>query len=149
MATARRCRTSTAGGRFVPQPGGVLVRFELVLVMAAAMGVAGCNNSTTGPAPLAAVQPADGYVHYASGGRVQCDGRPVAIDGAHTRVEASGPCSSVRVTGEHNDVIVEMAPAGLVDVSGAHNDVWWRTPSGAPPRFRDTGASNSFHRDEG
>ena len=123
---------------------------RLALCALAALGVSACNNKVTGPAPLAAGAPADGFVHYSGGGSVVCDRRPVSFDGSHARIEASGSCTAIRVTGEHSDIIVEMAPGGLMEATGAHNDIWWRTARpGPPPVFRNTGVSNSVHRDDG
>ena len=112
-------------------------------------GLGGCNTSVSGPAMPTAGAPADGFVHYATGGRVMCDGRPISVDASHARVEASGACGTVRVTGEHNDVIVGMAPGGRIEVTGAHNDVWWHTTGPGPhPVVQDKGASNTLHREE-
>ncbi len=122
----------------------------IVLSAAAGLGLAACNTSTRGPATSVASGVPDGFLHYGTGGKVQCDARPVSFDGSHTRIEAEGGCRSVRVAGEHNDIIVQMAPGGLIEVTGAHNDIWWRPARPGPaPVFRDVGASNSFHRDEG
>ena len=118
--------------------------------LAGLMALTACNTSVTGPAVPTAGAPADGYVHYATSGAVQCDTRPISVDGSRTRVVASGACAGVRVMGRHNDVIVPMAPGGIIEVIGTNNDVWWKParPGGAPPVFRSLGANNSIHRDE-
>jgi hypothetical protein len=120
----------------------------ILLSAFAALGLAACNTSTRGPAAPPVSGP-DGFLHYSGGGDVQCDVRPVAFDASHTRVQAIGGCRAIRVTGDHNDVIVQMAPGGLIEVTGAHNDVWWRPAGPGPaPVFRNLGASNTLHRDE-
>lgn len=122
----------------------------VVLSTVMIMGVVACNTSTSGPARQTVMAVPDGFVHYATGGNVLCTARPIVLEGSHTRVEANGGCRAVRVTGEHNDVIVEMAPGGSIDVTGAHNDIWWRPAGPGPaPSFRDTGVSNTLHRDDG
>jgi hypothetical protein len=89
-------------------------------------------------------------VHYPGTAPVRCDDRPIALDASHARLELVGACRHVRVTGEHNDVIVRTAPNGVIEVTGAHNDVWWRPAiEGTRPVLRSTSTANSFHRDEG
>ena len=122
----------------------------ITLAAVVALG-AGCTTSVRGPARLVTAGAADGFAQYDTTGTVVCGGRPVSFDGSRTRIEAASGCRSVRVTGAHNDIIVQMAPAGVIEVTGAHNDVWWRPvrPGPAtPPVYRDLGASNTLHRDE-
>jgi hypothetical protein len=76
-----------------------------------------------------------------------CPGRPVLLNGSHISFTLNGPCSYVRVAGEHNDISVQIGAAATIEITGAHNDVTWQQiVRGPPPRLIDSGASNTFHR---
>ena len=52
-----------------------------------------------------------------------------------------GPCRFVRSQrGSHNDIAVDIVPAGTIDIIGGHNDVSWRqTGPGPRPDLQDHG----------
>ncbi len=94
----------------------------------------------------AAADANNGWDIYGKIDRVSCSGRPVLLQGSHTDVTLAGACRYVRITGEHNDVTVDVRPGGTIEITGAHNDVWWRQRSPGPgPRLVNNGASNTFH----
>lgn len=128
----------------------------LCAASALCLTLAGCTkpaaDARAAGAPASGSVPGrpDGYVHYAGGGSYACGPAPLSLDGSHARLELSGVCRIVRVTGEHNDVILGVAPGGTVDVTGAHNDIWWHpTGRGRLPDLRNSGSSNTFHREGG
>ena len=58
-----------------------------------------------------------------------------------------GPCLSVAITGDHNDISVTLAEGGTIEITGAHNDVSWSLLPGArgAPTLLNHGASDTFH----
>ena len=78
--------------------------------------------------------------------RVACGDRPVLIAGNRVEMHLTGTCHQVRISGNHNDVSVEVAPGGTIEITGANNDVTWTMPSpGARPTMIDSGKGNSIH----
>ncbi len=78
--------------------------------------------------------------------RVPCGDGPVLIAGNRVEMHLTGACRLVRISGNHNDVSVEVAPGGTIEITGAHNDVTWTMPSpGARPTLTDSGKENSIH----
>ena len=114
------------------------------LIWLASAVLAGCSN------PPSAV-PSDGFVHVlpVSGQpTLMCDGRPLALDGDHNEIVLTGDCRRVRITGEHNDVSIDVAPGGEVEITGLHDDVfWWQSRPGPRPVLEDHGTpgTNTFH----
>jgi hypothetical protein len=110
------------------------------------LAVAACVKVPPQPPVIAA----DGSIHYRTSRAAQqidCDGRPIVLEGDRTEIGLAGPCRIVQITGNHNDITVDIVPAGTIAVTGGHNDVSWRlTVPGPPPVLQDQGESNSFHR---
>ena len=108
----------------------------------------GAACQSTPPQPP--VVTADGVMRYATSRTVQkidCDGRPIELAGSRTEMTLAGPCRFVRISGDHNDIALDIVPAGTIDITGAHNDVSWRqTELGPRPDLQDHGESNTFHR---
>ncbi len=102
-------------------------------------------------APPAAVRQNGWLIYGAShlAQRLPCAPTPILVTGSHTDTAIKGACAYVRVSGEHNDVDVEVAAGGTIEITGAHNDVTWHqvTP-GPPPRLISGRESNTFHRGE-
>ncbi|MBN9559640.1 MAG: DUF3060 domain-containing protein [Alphaproteobacteria bacterium] len=121
-----------------------------VILRIAAIGllVAGCKSTTP---PIAVDQ--NGFAVYTASqlnATIPCDTRPVQLNVSRTDLRLTGPCRFVRLTGDHNDVYVELAPGGSIEITGAHNDVTWRQLRPGPePVLTDRGESNTFHHDEG
>ena len=116
-----------------------------IIGICAAVG-AGCAHQPMQPPLLQ-----DGTLHYQTSwtsGPIQCDGRPIVLEGTHTALRLSGPCQFVRVAGDHNDISVEIAPTGTIEITGSHNDVTWHTVRGARPALENRGVSNTFHHGE-
>jgi hypothetical protein len=92
----------------------------------------------------------DGVVRYTTSRtnqQIACDGRPIQLEGDRGELTLTGPCRLVRITGSHNDVTLDIVPAGSIEITGGHNDVNWRQlTSGSRPNLDDHGDSNSFHR---
>src|SRR5690349_16778548 len=111
-------------------------------------GAASCTSATPQP-PIAQ----NGWLHYTTSRAKQtipCGDLPIQLDGNRTDLTLTGYCRNVRITGEHNDIRVQIAPGGAIDIVGAHNDVWWQQMGPGPrPRLLDNGANNTFHRQEG
>ena len=75
--------------------------------------------------------------------RVHCE---IQVEGDRTETRLTGPCRFVRITGSHNDVEVDIVPAGVIEITGGHNDVNWRQIQQGPrPTLTSSGESNSFH----
>jgi hypothetical protein len=120
----------------------VAVRIALICL---ASGAA-CTNAP----PQPPVVTGDGVIHYKTSRttqKIDCDGRPIELEGDRTELTLTGPCRSVRISGSHNDIAVDIVPAGTIEITGSHNDVSWRQ-TGPGPRaiLEDHGESNSFHR---
>ena len=93
--------------------------------------------------------PRDPFFHIVqpSRGLVDCGGRPISLDGAHSAIQLTGYCPVVQVAGEHNDIMVPIPPAGTIQIVAPHNDVtWFQTAPGPPPRLLALAPSNSFHQ---
>jgi hypothetical protein len=92
----------------------------------------------------------DGMMHYKTSRtaqKIECDGRPISLEGDRTELSLVGPCRFVRVAGAHNDIALDIVPGGTIDITGAHNDVSWRqTEAGPRPDLQNQGDSNTFHR---
>jgi hypothetical protein len=68
------------------------------------------------------------------------------LAGDRLEMRLTGACRTVRITGEHSDISVQVAPGGTIEITGAHNDVTWTLARpGARPSLIDTGHNNSFH----
>ena len=128
-----------SGDRYVMK----FVATRIVLICLAAG--AGCTNEPKPP-----VVSADGVVQYVTSRTKQtvpCDGRPVDIAGNRNDMTLTGPCRFVRVSGAHNDIYIDVIPAGTIEITGDHNDVSWRPiETGPRPILEDRGQSNTFHR---
>jgi hypothetical protein len=119
----------------------------ILRVAAIALLVAGCKSTT----PLIAVEQNGFAVYTASqaAATIPCDARPVQLNVSRADLRVTGPCRFVRLTGEHNDVFVELAPGGSIEITGSHNDVTWRQLQPGPePTLVDRGESNTYHHDE-
>jgi hypothetical protein len=92
----------------------------------------------------------DGMLHYKTSRtsqKIVCDSRPISLDGDRTELTLVGSCHFVRISGSHNDIALDIIPAGTIEITGAHNDVSWRlTEAGARPDLQNHGDSNTFHR---
>lgn len=123
-------------------------------VIAACLLVAGCR----GPRPVAATagqslsgMPTDPNAWMRVGGpntprRVACGELPVLVEGDRNRTQLTGSCGYVRVAGDRNGIMVELAPGGTIEITGAHNDVSWKQANATvPPSLLDRGQSNTFH----
>jgi len=90
-----------------------------------------------------------GWVRYTasrSSQTIPCSDLPIQLEGNRTDLTLTGYCRYVRITGEHNDIHVQIAPGGTIEITGQHNDVWWRPAGpGQPPRLINNGTSNTFH----
>jgi Protein of unknown function (DUF3060) len=110
-------------------------------------GAIACTNARTQP-PL--VQ--DGWLRYTTSRAKQtitCGEMPVQLEGNRTDLMLTGYCRFVRITGDRNDIHVQVTPAGTIEVVGNHNDIWWRQVGPGPrPRLLDNGSSNTFHWEE-
>jgi hypothetical protein len=119
----------------------------ILRVAAMALLITGCQSTTR----LIAVEE-NGFAVYTSSGAaatIPCDTRPVQLNVARTELRLTGPCRFVRLTGDHNDVFVELAPGGSIEITGSHNDVTWRQLRPGPePALLDRGESNTYHHDE-
>jgi hypothetical protein len=108
----------------------------------------GAACTTTPPQPPEVSS--DGTLHYKTSRTAQqinCDGRPIELEGDRSELTLSGACRFVRISGSHNDISLDVVPAGTIEVTGGHNDVSWRqTGAGPRPNFQDHGDSNSFHQ---
>jgi hypothetical protein len=93
--------------------------------------------------PAAALAQPAWETYGASQTSIVCHGNPVLLTGNHTDTTLTGPCTMVRVAGEHNDVTVSVAPRAVIEITGRHNDVWWQGP--VHPTLLDHGSSNTFH----
>jgi hypothetical protein len=68
------------------------------------------------------------------------------VTGWHTEVHLVGECHYVRISGEHNDVYVDLIAGGQVVVTAPHNDVYVRQVSPGPaPRLRAYAYGVTFH----
>jgi hypothetical protein len=122
------------------------MRFVAARIVLICLAGAACTKVPPQPPMIAA----DGSIHYRTSRTAQqidCDGRPIVLEGDRTEIGLVGPCRIVQITGSHNDISVDIVPAGTIAVTGGHNDVSWRlTVPGPPPVLQDQGESNSFHR---
>lgn len=113
------------------------------LVLAAALA-AGCTPDAPTP------NLSDGRDHFTKGGAtgaVACSERPFELDANRVSLTIAGPCREAIVTGNHNDVAVDVLGGGVVEITGSHNDVTWRQAGPGPrPALLDRGRSNTFHR---
>jgi hypothetical protein len=77
---------------------------------------------------------------------IVCGAMPIQLTGNRLDTKVTGECQQIRITGAHNDIVVEIAPGGSIEILGSNDDVSWRqTQPGSPPRLIDTGANNTFH----
>ena len=91
------------------------------IVLLCLISGAACTN-----APQPPVLSADGvgqYVTSRTKQTVQCDGRPIDLAGNRNVMTLTGPCRFVRVSGAHNDIFIDVIPAGRIEITGDHNDV--------------------------
>lgn len=113
-----------------------------------ALGVAAMPALAAAPAPVRQ----NGWLVYGASHTAQtlpCAPTPILLSGSHTDTEVKGACAYVRVSGDHNDVAVDVAAGGTVEIIGEHNDVTWhQVTRGPPPRLINARESNSFHRGE-
>ena len=116
-----------------------------IILLSLASGVA-CTNTPPQP-PVAS---SDGTLHYKTSRTAQqinCDGNPIELEGDRTELTLTGSCRFVRISGSHNDISLDVVPAGTIEVTGGHNDVSWRqTQAGPRPNLDDRGDGNSFHQ---
>jgi hypothetical protein len=122
------------------------MRYGEVLAVLGGLGLAACGGGAHAPEPAGAE--ANGWTRYAASGTqsIACGKLPVLLASSHSDSTLTNSCGYVRIAGEHNDVSIEIAPAGTIEITGAHNDVYWKlSKPGAPPHLLDTGQSNTFH----
>ena len=116
-----------------------------IVMICMASGTA-CQNAP----PQPPVVTADGVMRYTTSRteqKIDCGGHPIELAGSRTEMTLVGPCRFVRVSGNHNDIALDIVPGGTIDITGAHNDVNWRqTEPGPQPDLQDHGESNRFHR---
>jgi hypothetical protein len=109
-------------------------------------GVVACTNATPQP-PIAQ----DGWLRYITSRSKQtipCGEIPIQLEGDRTDLTLTGYCRVVRVTGEHNDIHVQVTPGGTIEVTGKHNDIWCQQMGAGPrPRLLNAGYSNTFHQE--
>ncbi|MBV9783378.1 MAG: DUF3060 domain-containing protein [Acidisphaera sp.] len=78
---------------------------------------------------------------------IQCTGTPIALDGSRTNLTLVGGCTRITVTGNNNEISVDIVPHGVIEVTGAHNEVSWRQlVPGPEPTLLSRGADNHFYR---
>ena len=100
-----------------------------------------------GAAPGYSGPPAQTTLIPEKGGIYSCPSGMAEVTGWHTEVHLVGECHYVRISGEHNDVYVDLAAGGQVDVTAPHNDVYVRQVSPGPvPRLQAYADSVTFHR---
>ena len=46
--------------------------------------------------------------------KIVCDNRPISLDGDRTELTLVGPCHFVRISGSHNDIALDIIPAGTM-----------------------------------
>ncbi len=121
-------------------------RVAIGIALICLVSIAGCQNTPPEPPVLAG----DGVLHYKTSRTahtITCDDRPISLDGDRTELKLIGPCRSVVITGSHNDIALDILPAGRIAITGAHNDVTWNLiESGPRPELLNQGESNTFHR---
>jgi hypothetical protein len=122
------------------------MRFVAARIVLICLVGAACTKVPPQPPVIAA----DGTIHYRTSRTVQqidCDGRPIFLEGDRTEINLVGPCRIVHISGSHNDITLDIVPAGTIEITGGHNDVSWRlTAPGPRANLQDQGESNTFHR---
>jgi hypothetical protein len=105
---------------------------------------AACSNPAKPP-----VVDANGVTHYTTSRSreiIQCDGKPIQLEGDRTEITLTGPCRFVRITGAHNDIETDIVAGGTIEITGSHNDVTWRLiEPGSSPQLLNSGESNTLH----
>lgn len=118
------------------------------LCISASLSVLAFVASSAGSASAQSIVLAD------SGKQVirDCSGRDTVVSGSHYKVVLSGGCRSLRVSGDANDIIVDMAAGSKIELHGNYNNVAWaKVRDGADPAVKDRGDANSvveFRREE-
>ena len=115
-------------------------------------GLAALGACARAPAQLApTVQ--DGWTTYAESrihAPIPCSASPIQLTGNRLDTHVTGECQRVRITGAHNDIVVDIVPGGMIEIVGSNNDVFWtQTGPGPRPKLIDLGVSNTFHQHEG
>lgn len=104
------------------------------------------------PAKLAPVEQA-GWLTYSESrinAPIPCGSAPIQLTGDRLDTSLTGECHYVRITGAHNDIAINIAPGGTIEIVGTNNDVVWnQVRPGPPPNLINTGASNTFHQQQG
>jgi hypothetical protein len=138
------------------------MRVPSILVTMTCLTLCGCvmNSTGTGAAtPVSAAAAGAGvpgappidpnaWTHITSTAQrsVVCGELPIMLDVSHAKMSLTGTCGYVRLTGDHNDITIDLDAAGTIEVTGAHNDISWKQAvPGAPPTLLNHGQSNSFH----
>lgn len=114
------------------------------LVLGSVSIVAACVTETKDPVAVA-----DGGARRYTQSRIEssvaCAGVPVVAAGDRNRLTFTGGCDRVTVAGRRNDVMVEVAPGGVIEITGERNAVGWRQiGTGPAPVLRDLGRHNEF-----
>lgn len=118
------------------------------LMVWGAFAIAAAVGACAAPAELRPVVQ-NGWVIYSESyirKPLDCQGGKIQLNGNRLDTNLLNNCQAVRVTGEHNDVEIAVAPGGTIEITGEHNDVFWHQALPGPrPRLIDTGVSNTFH----
>jgi hypothetical protein len=114
--------------------------------LAGLLTVAACASAPTHLTPT--VQ--GGWTTYAESRihtPIPCGTTPIMLTGNRLDTHLTGECEHVRITGGHNDIVIDIAPGGTIEIAGSNDDVFWtQTRPGPAPQLIDTGVSNTFHR---
>jgi hypothetical protein len=118
------------------------------VMMMAAVGVVLLSGCVHAPKEQASVR--DGRTWYGEDrakAELECPDGPLTLAGNRTKLTFKGRCTDVRITGDRNDISIEIVPAGRIEIAGNHNDVTWRQVGEGPmPELVNSGKSNDFHR---
>nr|WP_294508780.1 DUF3060 domain-containing protein [uncultured Rhodopila sp.] len=118
------------------------------LAFASLVALAACAQAPARLSPTVA----DGWTTYAESrihAPIPCGATPIQLTGDRLDTHVTGDCRRVRITGAHNDIVVDIAPGGMIEIVGSNNDVFWtQTGPGPQPQLIDLGVSNTFHRHE-
>jgi hypothetical protein len=85
-----------------------------------------------------------GMILTGTGGQrtAHCAGQDVGISGYGMRIQITGTCRSITITGSGNQV--EVAEVAAITINGYGNTVHWAaTPSGTTPDITDNGEGNT------
>ncbi|MGN6690224.1 MAG: DUF3060 domain-containing protein [Sphingopyxis sp.] len=73
---------------------------------------------------------------------VDCGGRPAKVSGSGNRINFTGDCPGLVVSGVDNQVAISLRPGASIQVSGASNVISWRIAGGGKPRLTISGVDN-------